>query len=112
MTTDEQLLGDLYSIYYNNRDLKLLLDLLAESSGIAPSIRIMSLFDKKFRARSEPKDLKVFILRAWIALIFCILFIVVIDFRLFQLTKEGNDLKVEFDDAPTMKEIFSHIKQV
>ena len=46
MKTDKQLLGDLYDIYYNNRDLRLLLDLLATSSGVAPAIAIMTLFDK------------------------------------------------------------------
>ena len=80
-------MGGLYSVYYNNRDLKLLLDLLAESSGIAPSIRIMSLFDKDFRGLSEPTNLKV------------------------EMT-DDNNVTVEFDDAPTMKEIFPHIKQV
>jgi len=44
LMTDQELLGDLYHVYYHNRDLKLLLDLLAESSGVAPSIRILSLF--------------------------------------------------------------------
>ena len=46
MKTDKQLLGDLYDIYYDNRDLRLLLDLLATSSGVAPAIAIMTLFDK------------------------------------------------------------------
>ena len=46
MKSDKQLLGDLYDIYYNNRDLRLLLDLLATSSGVAPAIAIMTLFDK------------------------------------------------------------------
>ena len=41
-----QILGELYHIYYNNRDLRLLLNLLATSSGIAPAIAIMTLFDK------------------------------------------------------------------
>ena len=44
--TDSEILGDLYDIYYNNRDLRLLLDLLATSSGVAPAIAIMTLFDK------------------------------------------------------------------
>ena len=47
--SEKDALGELWNIYYNNRNLKLLLDLLAESSGIAPSIRIMSLFDSDFR---------------------------------------------------------------
>ena len=44
--SDRELLGDLYDIYYNNRDLRLLLDLLATSSGVAPAISVMTLFDE------------------------------------------------------------------
>jgi len=55
MKTDKQILGDLYDIYYNNRDLRLLLDLLATSSGVAPAIAIMTLFDKDFREAMKPK---------------------------------------------------------
>ena len=42
---DEKILGDLYEIYYNNRDLKLFLELLAMSSGVAPAISVMAMFD-------------------------------------------------------------------
>ena len=44
--SDREILGDLYDIYYNNRDLRMLLDLLATSSGVAPAIAIMTMFDK------------------------------------------------------------------
>ena len=44
--TDKQILGDLYDLYYNNGDFRLLLDLLATSSGVAPAIAIMALFDE------------------------------------------------------------------
>jgi len=53
--SDKELLGDLYDIYYNNKDLKLLLDLLATSSGVAPAISVMTLFDKGFREAIRPK---------------------------------------------------------
>ena len=59
MKTDKQLLGDLYDIYYNNRDLRLLLDLLATSSGVAPAIAIITLFDKVATLKSF--YMKVFI---------------------------------------------------
>ena len=36
---NKELLGNLWDIYYNNKDLKLLLNLLAESSGLASSLR-------------------------------------------------------------------------
>ena len=42
---DSKILGDLYEIYYRNRDLKLFLELLAMGSGVAPSIAVMALFD-------------------------------------------------------------------
>merc|ERR1719266_2167887 len=40
---------------HNIRDLRLLLDLLATSSGVAPAIAIMTLFDKKFQNAMKPK---------------------------------------------------------
>jgi len=55
--SDEEVLGELYSIYYDNRDLRLLLDLLATSSGVAPAIAIMTIFDKKFGDAMKPKIL-------------------------------------------------------
>ena len=51
--SDREVLGDLYDIYYNNRDLRLLLDLLATSSGVAPAIAIMTLFDKVIKLDLE-----------------------------------------------------------
>ena len=42
---DAKILGDLYEIYYQNRDAKLFLELLAMSSGVAPAISVMAMFD-------------------------------------------------------------------
>ncbi len=85
--SEEALLGDLHSVYYRNRDLKLLLDLLAESSGIAPSIRVMSLFDRGFRAGAEVTALEV-------------------------ARRGEGEAEVSFRDAPTLVDIFSRIEQV
>merc|ERR1712106_862885 len=52
--TDKELLGDLYDIYYGNRDLRLLLDPLATSSDVSSAIAIMTLFDKDFRDAMKP----------------------------------------------------------
>ena len=38
-TSSKELLGELHEIYYENRDLRLMLDLLAKSSGLAPPLR-------------------------------------------------------------------------
>ena len=53
--TDQQILGDLYDIYYDNRDLRLLLNLLATSTGVAPTIAIMTLFDKARQYKQKQK---------------------------------------------------------
>ena len=37
--SSKDLLGELHEIYYENRDLRLMLDLLAKSSGLAPPLR-------------------------------------------------------------------------
>jgi hypothetical protein len=52
--SDKENLGDLWDIYYGNRDLRLLLDLLATSSGVAPAIAIMTLFDAQFMNAMKP----------------------------------------------------------
>ena len=44
--SDRELLGELHDIYYNNRDLALLLNLLASSSGVAESLVIMTVLDE------------------------------------------------------------------
>ena len=100
LVSDEELLGDLYNVYYHNRDLKLLLDLLATTSGIAASLRIMALFDKDLRIKTEPGNLKI------------------------SLVKESDDaaedngdgkvydVDVQFTDAAAMKEIFSQGKKM
>ena len=54
---DEKILGDLYAIYYNNRDAKLFLELLAMSSGVAPAISVMAMFDS---VRKLEKLLKIY----------------------------------------------------
>ena len=48
---DSKILGDLYHIYYKNRDLKLFLELLAIGSGVAPAISFMTLFDSVRRLK-------------------------------------------------------------
>ena len=45
-TIAEELLGDLDSLYFDNWDLKLLLDLLSVNSGVASAIAIIAQFDK------------------------------------------------------------------
>ena len=43
--------GELQELYYNNRDVRLMLELLATSSGLAPAIAVLTIFDKARRYR-------------------------------------------------------------
>lgn len=49
---------NLDTFYFKNPDLKLLLDLLAVSSGVAFSLRILVLFDKNLRLKFQPGPFK------------------------------------------------------
>ena len=49
---------EIESIYFNNRDIKLLLDLLATCSGVEQSLRILVLFDSTLKEYFCPGDLK------------------------------------------------------
>ena len=44
--TEREVVGELQDIYYNNRDIRVMLQLLATSSGVAPAICLFSIFDK------------------------------------------------------------------
>jgi hypothetical protein len=46
-TKAKALMGELYEIYYENRDLRLLLDLLAATSGLAPPLRCIDIYTEK-----------------------------------------------------------------
>ena len=61
--TDQELVGDLDTYYYNNRDLKLLLDLLAEASGIDTSLRVLVLFDNEFSQKFKVGNLDISLVR-------------------------------------------------
>merc|ERR1712168_812516 len=53
----KEVLGDLDDIYYGNKDLNLLLNLLAESSGVASSLKVLALFDNNFRSQMQANNL-------------------------------------------------------
>lgn len=75
---------DMVGIYYNNRDLKLLLDLLACSSGVIPCFKLLCSFDKKMQKMAQVKKLNYH--------------------------KESNDIIIEFDDPPSlMKDLISSV---
>ena len=85
---ETKLLGELYNAYYKGHDLKLLLDLLAQSSGIAPALKIMSLFDKGFNMGLQPFNLTV------------------------ERSHGRDECSVSFEDAPTMKDVFRFVKDI
>jgi len=51
--------GGLYSVYYHNKDTKLLLDLLAASSGIGPCLKLLCFFDKSLQQKAQVDNVKV-----------------------------------------------------
>ena len=51
---------DMEDMYFQNKDIKMLMDLLAINSGIAPCIKLLGLFDKEFRKLIEVEDLKAY----------------------------------------------------
>ena len=50
--------NDMENIYFNNRDIKLLLDLLATCSGVEQSLRILALFDSNLKDHFCPGNLE------------------------------------------------------
>ena len=106
--SDKELLGELYNIYYNNSDLKLLLDLLAESSGVAPSLRIMTLFDKEFRAKCQPTEFRCAQCFPVWKLIF---FLLIVNF-FYSVEQDGSSVTVSFGESPTIQHIFAKMPKV
>merc|ERR1711953_629779 len=85
-TSSKDLLGELHEIYYENRDLRLMLDLLAKSSGLAPPLRVMAQLDKEFQKRCKPNILSV--VRS-------------------QHVKQGeSDITLEFSESDMVRDIF------
>merc|ERR1719400_219825 len=81
--------GGLYSVYYHNKDTKLLLDLLAASSGIGPCLKLLCLFDKSLQQKAQVENVKV---------------------SLQDPDSNGKrDAVVEFKDSQAVMEIFSQI---
>jgi len=81
--------GGLYSVYYHNKDTKLLLDLLAASSGIGPCLKLLCFFDKSLQQKAQVENVKV---------------------SLQDPDSNGKrDAVVEFKDSKAVMEIFSQI---
>ena len=55
----EAVKGGLTKYYFNNKDLRLLLDLLAESHGPATSLRVLALFDTELNLSFKAGDIKL-----------------------------------------------------
>ena len=50
-----ELLGEMNEIYYDNYDLRLLLDLLAATTGLSTPLRVMALLDRNFSNNYKPQ---------------------------------------------------------
>uniref|UniRef100_A0A0K2U8T8 Uncharacterized protein n=1 Tax=Lepeophtheirus salmonis TaxID=72036 RepID=A0A0K2U8T8_LEPSM len=83
---DTTILGELHWIYFNNRDLKLLLDLLATSSGVSQSISLLTLFDQSLRQKCVASHLKIH--------------------------RDGSRATVEVHEAEAIRDLFSKMKDL
>ena len=55
----EEAWARLQSYYYDERDLRILLNLLAEKHGVTTSLRVLTLFDAKIHNLFEPREVRV-----------------------------------------------------
>lgn len=86
---ENQFKGGLYSIYYHNKDTKLLLDLLAETSGIGPCLKLLCLFEKSLQQKAQVENINVI---------------------LQEPDSDGcRNVVVEFNDSKAVVDIFSQI---
>jgi len=92
---DKELLGNLWDVYYNNKDLRMLLNLLTESTGIASSLRILAMFDNDFCERMQASNVRV---------AECVKNLVSDDEK---QEPQEMDIKVDFEHAEAVKDIFT-----
>ena len=59
LTKDRATLFDMKDMYFRNADIRMFIDLLATSCGVAPSIKLLGLFDAEFKKLIEADNLKV-----------------------------------------------------
>ena len=110
--TNEKALGNLHRYYYDNKDLRLLLDLLAESAGPATSLRVLALFDKELNKSFKSGDI-TFIEAPMYHKRKTLKNVAMGDGNLFEQKEEDvYDLKVGFEHAPALNGIFSHMKDM
>ena len=57
---DRDSMFDMEDMYFLNKGIKMLMDLLATNSGMAPCIKLLGLFDTEFRKLVEADDLKAY----------------------------------------------------
>ena len=85
--SDTDSIDDLYDLYYKNKDLQLLLDLLASKSGITPCLKLLSILDKNLQEMIKASNATVETVH----------------------DSERIDAIVTFDDAPVVKEVFAKV---
>ena len=85
--SDTDSIDELYDLYYNNKDLQLLLDLLASKSGITPCLKLLSILDKNLQEMTKASNAIVETVH----------------------DAERINATVTFDDAPVIKHIFAKV---
>ena len=101
--------GGLEKYYYGSKDLRLLLDLLAESSGPTASLRVIAQFDTEFNMSFKPGDIRLTKINQ--EPIYSSKNIISGDATPFEQTKINvYGIKVNFEHADAYTGIFPHMK--
>ena len=88
----QELLGEMNEIYYENYDLRLLLDLLAATTGLSTPLRVLSLLDRNFRNNYKPR---------------------IISFERVAEIREGEgDLRVEIAESDLARSVFARMSNL
>ena len=88
----QELLGEMNEIYYENFDLRLLLDLLAATTGLSTPLRVLSLLDRNFRNNYKPR---------------------ILNFERVAEIREGEgDLRVEIAESDLARSVFAKMSNL
>ena len=88
----QELLGEMNEIYYENLDLRLLLDLLAATTGLSTPLRVLSLLDRNFRNNYKPN---------------------ILSFERVAEIREGEgDLRVEIAESDLARSVFARMSNL
>ena len=105
--------GGLTKYYYENPDLRLLLDLLSVSHGPAASLRVLALFDTEFNKELKVPDITFPNLPPKIEKRVTSKNQITFDGKTcVELEEERYDLDIKFEHAPANETLFTHMRDM